>query len=463
MQTQTWAQFQNGNKRGENERMKWKRRILLVLTVLLGIAEARSQQVVDLSIEDAVQTGFEKSRGLHASMMKVQYADAKSAEVGTMLLPTFKLGGAYTRLSDIPPFEVTIPLPPPAPSHFVLAPTVVNNYNLRLTVQQPLFTGGQIQSGADAADYSAQASQKDFERDKSDLLFNIKQAYWNLSKAAALENVVNENVDEISAHVKDAQSWQAQGLITTNDVLKVQVQLSEAKLRQIDARNAVQLARIALNNVIGIPLDTQVHLTSTLDHQPREFGALQDLIQQATDHRPDMRAMDYRVKAGESGVTQANSNWFPQVYLTGDYYYNRPNQRYQPTIDAFKDSWDFGVALSFDIWNWGSTIHKADEAKAQLAQAQDIQSQMKDAIALDVTNNYLNVQRTKERILVAQEGVKQAEENYRITSNKFKQGLSVNTDLLDSEVALLQAKTEYTQVLADFEIAEASLERAIGE
>ncbi len=436
---------------------------LWLLIALITVAEARSQQVIDLSLENALQIGYEKSKGLHASMMKVQYADAKSGEINTLLLPTLKFGGAYTRLSDIPPFEVTIPLPPPAPSHFVLAPTVVNNYNLRLTLQQPLFTGGQIQGAVNAADYSAQASQKDFEKDKSDLVFNIKQAYWNLSKALALEKVVDENVDEIGAHVKDAQSWQAQGLITANDVLKVQVQLSEAKLRQIDARNAVQLARIALNNIIGIPLGTQVRLTTTLDHQLKVFGSLSDLVQQALDHRSDLSAMDYRVKAGESGVTQANSNWFPQVYLTGDYYYNRPNQRYQPTIDAFKDSWDFGVAMSFDIWNWGSAIHKADEAKAQLAQAQDARAQMKDVITLDVTNNYLNLQRTTERISVAQEGVKQAEENYRITDNKFKQGLSVNTDLLDAEVALLQAKTEYTQALTDFEIAEASLERAIGE
>ena len=446
-----------------NKNMMGKQTILCLLAGLLAISEARSQQVINLSVEDALQIGCAKSKGLHASMMKVQYADAKSGEVSSLLLPNLKFGGAFTRLSDIPPFEVTIPLPPPAPSHFVLAPTVVNNYNLRLTLQQPLFTGGQIQSAVDASDYSAQATQKDFEKDKSDLVFSIKQAYWNLSKAMELEKVVNENVDEISAHVNNAQSWQAQGLITTNDVLKVQVQLSEAKLRQIDARNAVQLARIGLNNVIGIPLDTQVHLTSALDHQAKEFSPLPGLIQQALDRRADIHAMDYRVKAGESGVTQANSSWFPQIYLTGDYYYNRPNQRYQPTIDAFKDSWDLGVAVSFDIWNWGSTIHKTDEARAQLAQAQDARAQMKDAVTFDVTNNYLNLQRTKERIAVAQEGVKQAEENYRITNNKFKQGLSVNTDLLDAEVALLQAKTEYTQALTDFEIAEASLERAIGE
>lgn len=440
-----------------------KRTVWILAGLLLAAGIARAQQPIDLSIEQALQIGFEKSKGLHASMMKVQYADAKSGEANTMLLPSLKFGGAYTRLSAVPSFEVDIPLPPPAPSHFVISPAILDNYNLRLTLQQPLFTGWKIQSAVDAADYSAQATQKDYERDKSDLVYGIKNAYWNLSKAIELEKVVNENVDQLKAHVKDAQSWQSQGMITTNDVLKVRVQLSEAQLRQIDARNAVQLARIGLNNILGIPLDTQLRLTSTLNKEAKEFDSLQGLIDRALANRADMRAMEYRVKAGESGVAFATANWFPQLYLTGDYYFNRPNQRYQPMIDAFKNTWDLGIGMSFDIWNWGTTVYQTDQAEAQLAQTQDGLSQMKDAVALDVTSNYLNLQRTKERIAVAQEGVKQAEENYRITDNKFKQGLSVNTDLLDAEVALLQAKTDYTQALTDFELAQASLERSVGE
>ena len=444
-------------------RMIGKRTVWILAGLLLAAGIARAQQPIDLSIEQALQIGFEKSKGLHASMMKVQYADAKSGEANTMLLPSLKFGGAYTRLSAVPSFEVDIPLPPPAPSHFVISPAILDNYNLRLTLQQPLFTGWKIQSAVDAADYSAQATQKDYERDKSDLVYGIKNAYWNLSKAIELEKVVNENVDQLKAHVKDAQSWQSQGMITTNDVLKVRVQLSEAQLRQIDARNAVQLARIGLNNILGIPLDTQLRLTSTLNKEAKEFDSLQGLIDRALANRADMRAMEYRVKAGESGVAFATANWFPQLYLTGDYYFNRPNQRYQPMIDAFKNTWDLGIGMSFDIWNWGTTVYQTDQAEAQLAQTQDGLSQMKDAVALDVTSNYLNLQRTKERIAVAQEGVKQAEENYRITDNKFKQGLSVNTDLLDAEVALLQAKTDYTQALTDFELAQASLERSVGE
>ena len=98
---------------------------------------------------------------------------------------------------------------------------------------------------------TANATQKDFEKDKSDLIYNIKNAYWNLSQAIALQKVVDDNVEQMQAHLKDVQSWQGQGMITVNDVLKVQVQLSDAQLRQIDMRNNVQLAKISFNSLIG--------------------------------------------------------------------------------------------------------------------------------------------------------------------------------------------------------------------
>ncbi|MEK7749214.1 MAG: TolC family protein, partial [Bacteroidota bacterium] len=151
------------------------------------------------------------------------------------------------------------------------------------------------------------------------------------------------------------------------------------------------------------------------------------------------------------------------VFLTGNYMTARPNQRIFPIQDVFKDTWDVGVGISFDVWNWGTTVHQTDQARAQLAQVQNGYGQLRDAAVLDVTRNYLNLGRARERITVAEQGVQQAEESYRVTNSKFKQGLGMNSDLLDAEVALLQAKTNYTQALVDFGLAGAALERAIGE
>ncbi|HTP79753.1 MAG TPA: TolC family protein [Bacteroidota bacterium] len=445
------------------------KRILLYSLFPLSVSFVRAQPHMSLTVDEALQVGLDKSKSLHSSWMNVQYADAKSGEANALRLPSLKFSGRYTRLSDIPPVEFALPANtfgpglPPSNTIIPFSPSIVDNYNLQVTLQQPIFTGFRLERNADVAEYSAQATQKMFEKDRSDLVYNIKYSYWNLSKAVELEKVDSENVDEIRAHVRDIENWQNQGLATTNDVLKVKVQLSDAQLRLIDARNNVQIARISLNSVLGLPLETSVDLASSIHHEPVPTPELEMLVQAALEKRPEVLSMELRVKAGDAAVSLAQSNWWPQVYLIGDYLTARPNTRIFPTQDQFKDTWDVNLGVSFDLWNWGTTVHQTDEAKAQMTQAQDDLAQLRDAVTLDVTRSMLNLHRAQERIGVAEQEVRQAEENYRVTDAKFKQGLAVNTDLLDAEVALLQARTSYTESLVDYQLAEAALARSVGQ
>lgn len=432
--------------------------VILILTAgTAGIA----QEKVSLTAEQAIASGMENSKSLHSSMMKVEYADAKSSETMNMLFPTLKFSGSYTRLSEVPPFEIG-PFGSIMPQKITISPAVLDNYSMRLTLQQPIFTGLRLLNSSKLASYSADAASDDYEKDKVDLIYNIQNSYWNVFKAIESKKVVDENVEQVKAHLKDVQNFFAQGIVTKNEVLKVEVQLSNIQVMQIDVLNNVRLSMIALNSLIGLPLETQIEIASPAEHQPNEYGDLNSLVQKAMENRSDLKAMDMRVKASETGVSIARAGWFPQIFLVGNYNYARPNQRIFPTQDKFKDTWDVSLSASLDIWNWGATIHQTDQAQTQLAQARDGYAQIKDGITLDVTQSYFNFNQSKERISVAQKGVSQAEENYRITNDKFKSGLALNSDLLDAEAAQMQSKWNYVQALVDFNLADARLQKAIG-
>ncbi len=435
------------------------------IRILAGAAalsmNAAAQQKQSLTVEQSIQIGLENSKSLHSSLMKVEAADAKSGETNASRLPTVRVGGSYTRLSDVPPFDLG-PFPPFVNEPVTISPSVLNNYTLRLSVQQPLFTGMRLTGSSDVAGYMAEATSQDFTHDRAELIYSIKASYWNLYKVLEFKKVIDENVEQMKAHLKDVQNMAAQGLVTKNEVLKVEVQLSNAELMQIDARNNVQLAMIGLNNIVGLPLNTEIDPASTIQPQKeKQYGEPAELIRQALNQRPEVKSTELRVKAGESAVTVARSGWFPQIYLTGNYYYARPNQRLFPTQDKFQDTWDVTLSASLDIWNWGTTIHQTNQAQAQLAQARDALDQLKDGISLEVTQSFLNFNQSRERIAVAEKGVRQAEENLRITNEKFKAGLTLNSDLLDAEVALLQAKWNSIQALIDHELSDARLQKAI--
>ena len=442
--------------------------IALLMCALAMNARASAQQKLSLTVEQAIAIGNENSKSLHTSALKVQASDARVSEANAGALPTVKVNGMYTRLSQVDPFDVGKSLDPLFQAIHVVNPStpsdmIVNTYSARATVQAPLFTGFRISASRDIAGYSAQAASQDFVKDKKELAYAVKSAYWTVFKANEFKKVVDENVEQMRVHQKDAENLMAQGMATTNDVLKVQVQLSEALVRQIDARNAVLLSMIGLNNTIGLPLSTEIVIASSIDRTTKQLSAIDGLVKQAVAERAEITAMTARVQASEAGVTLAQSGWYPQLALVGNYTYSNPNQRIFPQTQKFSDSWDVSLSLSFDLWNWGTTAYQTDQAQSQRAQAYDAMGQLKDGITLEVTQNYLYQKQSIERIAVAHQGVQQAEENYRITDEKFKKGLALNSDLLDAEVALLQARINYTQSLVDYELAEARLEKAIGD
>lgn len=448
-----------------------------VLLHLLSPGTGISQESVVLSLPDAIRIGQENSRALKISSAKVDAAAAKAREATTSRLPALKLAAGYQRLSDVDPFQITTPF---LPTPIQIAPTVLNNFTTRVTLQQPLFTGFKLESNARAAEYGAQAGESDYKNDNSDLKLAITVAYWTLYQTLEVERFVNENVVRLQTNESDTRNLVKAGMATRNDLLRVQLQLNNARLTHIDAKNDVELAAMNLNNVIGQPLETRLQLASKPwppaepENMPKFPGepqpsrpddgqhAEQNLVARAWSSRADLEAMQFRVEASKSALRAAQGSWWPQLYLTGNYYYSRPNPRYQPTRDEFKGTWDVGVQLQFDVWNWGATSHQAEQARASLTQTELQYDQMRENIALDVKRQMLAVARAKEKVQVAMLAIEQAEENQRTTNDKYKQGLATSTELIDANVALLQAKTNHSAALIEHEIARTRLDRVVG-
>ncbi len=432
---------------------------LLILTfILLGQSNFIAQQKISLTVDQAIEIGLKNSKTLHSSSMKLVSADAKLSEVNAARLPSIKLSAVYRRLSSVDPFSIVTPF-----GTFDIAPNILNNYTTQLSLMQPLFTGFRLSSSSDIAEFSAKAAVEDYNRDKSELVFNIKNAYWNLYKAKQMKIVSDENVNQIKSHLDDARNLMRVGMLTQNDVLKLEVQLSDALYKQVDADNAVKLSALALSNVLSIPLNTDFELNYSPEIVTKNFDDINTLIEIAFEKRPELKAAGYKIKSSEAAVTAAKSNWYPQINLFGNYYYSRPNQRIFPSKDEFNGTWDAGVSLSMNVWDWLTTSHQTEQAEAALAQTNDMMEIIKDNIILDVTQNYLNLNQSKQKIEIAQFAIQQAEENMRVTGEKFKSGLALTSDTIDAELALLMARTNYVNSITDYELAKSKLEKSIGQ
>ncbi len=432
--------------------------ILPVFGFVLFNISINAQEKLSLTVEQAIELGLQNSKTLHSSLMKVKSSEARVSEVNALRLPSLKLSAVYRKLSRVEPFSIQGPTGP-----ITIAPTILDNYATQLTLSQPLFTGFRLLSNSNIAEYTASATNEDYNKDKNELIFNIKNAYWSLFKTTQLKNVMDDNVQMIKAHLEDAKNLLKVGMLTQNDVLKLEVQLSNMMFNQVDAENAVKLATVGLNSVLGIALTTSIEINSSVNLMQFNYDELNKLINDAVEKRPEIKSADYRIKASEAGVTMAKSSWYPQISLFGNYYSSRPNQRIFPSKDEFKDTWDAGVNLSLNIWDWLTTAHQTEQAEATLSQAEDGLGIIKDNIALEVTQNYLNVNQSKRKIEISQLAVKQADENMRMTADKFKNGLALSSEVVDAETAQSTAKINYTNSIVDFELAKARLDKSIGK
>ena len=444
--------------------------VLIILALLAGGPFAAAQEKRRLGLEEAVRLALETSHALHASEMRREAAAARSRETDAARLPALRFGGGYARLSEVPPFEVSLPFPPlgSALSKFVVSPNYYNSFTLRLSLQQPVFTGFRLQSAAAMSRELERAAAHETTGDRRDLVYGVTAAYWNLVKAMELRAVLIENVSLIRAHLRDVENFREQGLLTMNDTLRVKTQLANAELMDLEAQDAVQVATTLLNSLTGLPLEAGLEPTTPVEAAAADAAALesadlQSLSQRAKEGRPELRALGARVRASDAGVTAAKSGWLPQAFITGNYYHLRPNPRVMPARDEFFGTWDLGVTVAFDVWNWGQTREQVSQAEAQRAQARDGLSLMEDQVVLEVTQAVLGLRQARQRIAAAGSAVGQAEENLRVTTDRFQEGVALSRDVLDAEVLLLQARTTRAQALADRALAAARLRKAVGD
>jgi len=433
--------------------------IIALFCLFISLESIHAQDTQALSLKDAIDIGLGKSRMLSIGKEKIKAADAKVEEVQASRLPAVKFQTGYTRLSQVPPFTFTLPFPGSTP--VTIAPVILDNYVMKLSTAQPVFTGFKLENLEKSAELAAKAVQSEYDRDKIELIAMIKTQYWGYVKAQQFVKVAKENVEMLKAHLKDVEMLTKAGMAQANDILKVQVQVSEAEYRLLEANNQKQLAMMGLNNALRLPLTTNLETTEQPSKSMIETS-VDIMINEAIEFRPDIKAAEFRVKASESQVKVAESSWYPQVSVFAEYNYNNPNMRVVPARSQFDDTWAAGIQLSMDVWNWGLYSSQTQQAEAQLAQALDANMLTKENIQIEVMQAYTLMRQSAEKIPVTELSIKQAEEQVRSINIRFTNGNAIMTDVLDAETALFMAKMNKVQAIIDLEIAKVKLEKSIG-
>lgn len=436
--------------------------VALVFTLLAGMA-VHAQEKRNLSLDEAITLSLQNSKEIKLNAAKVAEANGALREARERRLPDLTTSGSYLRLNQ-PNVDMKVKLGSQSGgsaeggSSSSSQTLQVNSVTYGMaSLSIPVFSGFRIQHGIDAAKYLQKAATLDAEKDRDEVIANTIAAYSNLYKAKAALDIVKENLNQSQHRVADLSNLEKNGLLARNDLLKAELQQSNIELALVDAENNWKLTYINMNLMLGLPEETELVPDAnafTVTTDTRNFEAWEA---QALQNRKDMEAMNYRVKAASSGVKAAKGEYYPSIALTGAYV-----AADIPGLLTLTNVVNGGLGVRYSpssLWKTGS---KVAQSKAQLQQAEISREMLNDGIRLQIAQAYQTYLSATKKIDVYNKAVEQANENYRIVKNKYDNSLTTTTELLDADVAQLQAQLNYAFAKADAVVAYKRLQAAAG-
>ena len=438
--------------------MTMLRRSTLIL-LLLGPAAASAQEPsLPLTLEEALRRGQRESLRIAELQARVDAAAAVEAGRHAAGRPLVAALGGYTRTNHVEEFRVFAPGQPTN----VIYPDVPDNFRARLDLQWPIYTGGRTEALVRAARAERDAAGSDLLAARADLKLEITRAFWALVTAREAEDVLNRSVESLDAHVRDIRSRLEQGLGPPNEVLSAEAQRSGERVLALEARNNRAVAEADLRRLIGEdPSGAIVPQVSDAEIPPAP-PAMAALIAEAERQRPERQALQQRAAASRAREAAAGASTRPQIALAGGYDYARPNPRIFPRADAWNDSWDVSVNVSWSLWDGGRRQAEQAEATAGTHAIEARVGEFDRQLTLEVRQRWYELDSSRAAIEAASDGVKAAVEARRVLRERFTAGVATSTDVLDAETAVLRAELDRTRAISNARFASARLERAIG-
>jgi outer membrane protein TolC len=443
-------------KVGENAQLG----VALVIFVMLFALPAWGQD--PLSLKEAVQTALEKNSSIQAAGAAQQAAESKVQEARGGFLPKVNYSESWSR-SDNPVFVFSSLLTQRqfGEQNFLLGPLnrpdFLNNFQSLATADQTLFDAGQTKHAVRSAGLTKDIAGEDHRLAQMEVIASVVRTYYDAVLSAEEVKAADQALRSVEADLQHADNVRSAGLSTDADVLSIRVHRASVREQLIRRTADLDVARAALNDALGQPLDTAHSLTTPLESAHMPAGLLADYEKSAVADRPEARQARLSASLAETQAADARSTLLPDVVLHGAFEADR-----QGFYDRGGANWLVSVGLHWNLFNGFSDKARIDESKSLLRRSQAQQESASSAIRLQVRRAFADLRAAEQRIDVAKASVTEAEESLRITQNRYQAGMNNVTDLLRTETAVLDVRTRYLAAVHDQRIAATMLELAAG-
>lgn len=331
-----------------------------------------------------------------------------------------------------------------------------------VSVQQPVFMGGKIVASNQMAKYAEELAQSQYDAEHAQVLAGIEQAYWQIVSIAAKKNLAENYADLLRQMGKDVDALVAEGFATPSDALTIKVKMNEAEMLYTKATNGLALAKMLLCKECGLPLDSEITLADeTLDAIPVPQMSPVISDEEVYAARPEIRSLDLAKKIYDKKVAVVRADGLPTVAVMANYAVTNPNV-FNGFQNKFGGFFSAGVLVNVPIFHGTEAIQKTKKAKAEAALTQYRLDDAKEMISLQVAQLRQQEGEALEKLTMAESNLENAEENLRVATAGWNEGMIASNVVLQAQTTWLQAHSEYIETGVELQMCSVNLAKAEG-
>ncbi len=416
----------------------------VLLTVLMLPGAAAGAPV--LTLGDCIRTALEHQPLLKAAEQAVNAGRGRETQARSPFFPQLTGSTGYAKSVS---------------EGGALGDSVTKSYTTSLNLNVLLYDFGKTGNSLEAAQWGTRSSERDRERTVQDVVLNVKQAYFGLLAARNLVDVSQKRMEQTESHLRQAEAFFRAGSKPRFDVTRAEVDVNNARLALVNARNTVRIQTIVLNNAMGIDPGQATDVEPVPQAEYR-IGTLEQSQEDALRNRPELLKAAADIEAAKARLRTEEAGYYPTLSAGGAYNWSAGTASMGQFQGDVGNSWNAGITLSVPLFQGGMTRGRVGEARANLLAVQAQRDGVKQTVLLEVNQSYADMEAAQLRIQVMESSLQKARESLALAEGRYQAGIGPSLEVTDAQVAAIQAEIDRIQAQYDYHLSVARLFKATG-
>lgn len=330
------------------------------------------------------------------------------------------------------------------------------------TLTQPLFMGGKIIAYNKITKYAERLAESQHATGMQDLILQTDQIYWQIISLVNKKKLAENFLELVQKLDSDVDKMIKEGVATKADGLSVKVKVNEAEMMLTQVDNGLNLSKMLLCQLCGLPLETDFQLADeSMKDLPLPNTYTEANVSTALSNREELKSLELASEIYRQKVNVVRADFLPSVALTANYLVTNPSL-VNGFENKFRGMWAAGVVVKIPVFHWGEGIYKVKAAKAEANIARYKLEDVKEKVELQVTQNSYKVNESAKKLAMAEKNMEKAEENLRYANLGFKEGVIPTSNVLEAQTAWFSAQAGKIDAQIDVKMSELYLNKSMG-